>query len=259
MLGSPSMTDSSRGDEPRSISPSNASVLGDTEAQSRALEDNASAVNYHAWLSSLALPYLGDHPLELGSGHGGYVESWLAAGTPRVTATEADPQRLELLRKRFADDPRVTVTRINLDDPPDGRWSSFVSFNVLEHLVDDMAALRVASRLVEPGGAVVSFVPAFEFAMSRFDRAIGHVRRYTVDSLTQAYLGAGLSVERCHYVNAPGLLAWVAGMRLLRMTPKDGPVMRLWDGQVVPRVRRRESRRTPRFGQSVLAVGRVSG
>jgi 8-oxo-dGTP pyrophosphatase MutT (NUDIX family) len=92
--------------------------------------------------------------------------------------------------------------------------------------------------------------------MSRFDRAIGHVRRYTVASMREAYEEAGLTVERCHYVNAPGLLAWFVGMRVLRMTPKDGPVMRLWDGQVVPRVRRWESRHTAPFGQSVLAVGR---
>jgi hypothetical protein len=241
----------------RTTPPTNATVLGDTELQSQALEDNSAAVNYHAWLCSLAQPYLGDHPVELGSGHGGYVETWLESGVPSITATEADPQRLALLRSRFEGDPRVTVTSIDLDHPPTGEWSAFVSYNVLEHIVDDVAALAAARRMVRPGGAVVSFVPAFPFALSRFDRAIGHVRRYTVASLGQAYGDAGLTIERCHYVNAPGLPAWYVGMKLLRMTPKDGPVMRVWDSQVVPRARRLEARRRPPFGQSVLAVGRV--
>jgi SAM-dependent methyltransferase len=243
--------------EDRRDTPTNATVLGDTQAQSRALEDNSAAVNYHAWLCTMAAPYLGEHPLELGSGMGGYVETWLAQGTPRITATEADPDRLAHLRARFADDPRVTVREIDLENPPTGQWTSFVSFNVLEHLVDDVAALRVARSLVVPGGAVVSFVPAFSFAMSPFDRAIGHLRRYTVSSMRRAYADAGLELERLHYVHAPGLAAWFVGMRVLRMTPKDGPVMRVWDAQVIPRVRRWESRHAPRFGQSVLAVGRV--
>ena len=52
---------------------------------------------------------------------------------------------------------------------------------------------------------------AFPFAMSEFDRAVGHVRRYTVASLTRAFTAAGLDVEQVHYVNMPGLAAWTAG------------------------------------------------
>jgi hypothetical protein len=50
-------------------------------------------------------------------------------------------------------------------------------------------------------------VPAFEFAMSRFDRLVGHQRPYTVASLAEAITDAGLETETVHYVNMPGLLA----------------------------------------------------
>ncbi len=236
--------------------PGNGRVLGDTESQTRALEDNARAVRYHEWLVSLALPYLGDHPIELGSGLGNYVQSWLDAGVPRITATEADHSRLMRLRERFSGDQRVDVLEVDLDEPPVGDWTSFVSFNVLEHLVDDTAALAAAGRMVRPGGAVVTFAPAFPFALGKFDREIGHVRRYTLRSMHDAYARAGLSIERLHYVNAPGLVAWTIGMRLLRMTPKDGPVLRLWDRAVVPPARSLERRIKPPFGQSVFVVGR---
>jgi hypothetical protein len=251
-----SMTDqSARGGVPTPVD--NSTVLGDTALQSAALEDNTQAENYHAWLCDLAMPYLGEHPVELGSGLGGYVSSWLDMGVPQITATELDPARLAQLRERFAGDARVTVTKLDLESPPAGQWSSFVSFNVMEHIADDVAALRVARQLVRPGGAVLSFVPAFPCAMSKFDRAIGHVRRYTVSSARRAYLAAGLDVERAEYVNAPGLLAWFVGMRLLGMTPKAGPTLTFWDGQVVPRARRFEARYPVPFGQSVLVVGRV--
>jgi hypothetical protein len=120
-----------------------------------------------------------------------------------------------------------------------------------------VGALRAAHRIVRPGGAVVVIVPAFPFAMGRFDREVGHVRRYTKQSLRRAYESAGLTIEELYYLNAPGLLAWFIGMRLLRMTPRDGVTVRLWDRVVVPIARRIESRWRPPFGQSLVARGRV--
>jgi hypothetical protein len=238
-----------------------AGVLGDSRVQSRSLESVASAVRYHEWLASLALPWLGDHPLELGGGLGDYAQRWLAGGVPEITLVERDEDRLDVLRGTFRDDPRVTVLDLDVLDPravsPIPRHSSYVAFNVLEHIPDHVGALRAAHRLVRPGGSVVMLVPAFQFAMSRFDRTVGHVRRYTKRSLAEAYREAGLDLRLLHYVNAPGLPAWFVGMRLLGMTPGDGPLLRIWDSVVVPGARAVESRLRPPFGQSVFAVGVV--
>lgn len=232
-------------------------VTGDSELQSFTLESLASAVNYHRWLTDLVEPYLGDTPVELGSGLGDYAHTWSSAPGRVVTVTDADPSRAAHLTRRFADDAAVRVGSLDVTRPYPGEHSCLVAVNVLEHIEDDVAVLRSAHTLLRPGGRVVMFVPAFSFAMSRFDRAVGHVRRYTVRSLRDTYARAGLDVERLHYVNAPGLAAWFVGMRLLGMTPHDGPTVRLWDRLVVPAARAVESRVHPPFGQSVFAVGRV--
>jgi SAM-dependent methyltransferase len=232
-------------------------ALGDSVLQSQTLESVASAVRYHDWLTSLALPHLGEHPLELGSGLGDYAQQWLDKGVARITVTEVDPSRLEHLRRRFAGNDRVSVRLLDVHDTEPAEHSAFAMFNVLEHIPDHVGALRAAHSLVRPGGKVIVFVPAFEFAMSRFDRAVGHVRRYTRASLTEAMTDAGLTVRDVRYVNMPGLAAWVVGMRLLRMTPGDGRLLRLWDSWVVPLARRWERRYRPPFGQSVFAVAEV--
>jgi SAM-dependent methyltransferase len=233
-------------------------VSGDSELQSFTLESLSSAVNYHPWLCDLVRPYLGDDPLEIGSGLGDYARSWLDSGSPRMTVSDLDPHRLDVLRERFAGDPRVDVAMLDVFTAAPAQHSCVVGVNVLEHIEDDTGALRAAARLVRPGGAVVMFVPAFTFAMSDFDRQVGHYRRYRTRSLATAYRAAGLEVERVHYVNAPGLLAWYAGMRLLKMTPQDGFTVRVWDKLVVPVARALERRVRPPFGQSVFAVGRVA-
>jgi hypothetical protein len=73
--------------------------------------------------------------------------------------------------------------------------------------------------------------------------------------MSAAYVAAGLTLGEVRYVNAPGLLAWFVGMRLLGMTPRSGPVLHAWDTIVVPTARVIESRVPAPFGQSVFAVG----
>jgi SAM-dependent methyltransferase len=223
------------------------------------LEALESAVNYNRWVADLTLPYLGDDPIEIGSGIGVSASLWLDAGVPRLTVTDVDDETLRELHARFDGDARVAVRRLDLASAETGEHSALVALNVLEHIEDDVAALRNAARLLRPGGRIVLFVPAFPFAMGKFDREIGHYRRYTKASARAAFERAGLSPEVVRYVNAPGLLAWFVGMRLLGLRPSEGPVLRMWDGGVIPVVRALESRVRMPFGQSVLAVARTEG
>jgi SAM-dependent methyltransferase len=235
-------------------------VHGDSVLQSSTLEDLTVAKNYHRWLTSLALPYLGEHPIEFGSGLGDYAATWRAAGVPAITVTDPDASRAALLSERFADDPAVTARRLGLpcfDADGAGEHTAVVAFNVLEHVDDDVGALRSAARLVRPGSPVVIFVPAFPVAMSDFDRQVGHVRRYRRRSLQDTFNRAGLPLERLTYVNTVGLAAWIVMMRLLKGTPRDSAALRVYDTCVVPVVRGVESKVRPPFGQSLLAVGRV--
>jgi 2-polyprenyl-3-methyl-5-hydroxy-6-metoxy-1,4-benzoquinol methylase len=103
------------------------------------------------------------------------------------------------------------VREVDFTAPIAGRHSAVVAFNVLEHIEDDVGALRGAQALLRPGGLVVMLTPAFELAMSRFDREIGHYRRYSKCTLRAAYESAGLTLERLEYVNAPG--CWAGSSR----------------------------------------------
>lgn len=227
----------------------------DDALQTAILEDLSEAVNYRRWLISLALPFLGDNPIEIGSGTGDYAAEIAAAGV-RVTASEADPGRLERLRSRFAGVPLVKVVELCAPIRETGDYSAVFAFNVLEHIEDEGGALRSFAGLLRPGGRVVLFVPAFPFAMSEFDRRIGHVRRYRKRHLRRVLCEAGLEVEVLHHVNTLGLLAWFVGMRLMRMTPSAGPLVRVWDRVVIPVERWIETRAHPPFGQSLFAVAR---
>lgn len=233
-----------------------AQVEGDSSLQTDILEDLAGAARYRRWLVDLALPHLGDHPLEVGSGLGHYAAEWASAGVARLTASEADRGRLEALRERFAGDPVVAVRALSVPIEETAQHSAVVAYNVLEHVKDDIGVLRTFAELVRPGGAVVLVVPAFPSAMSDFDRAIGHQRRYRRHSLHRALDEAGLTVEVLHHVNAVGLLGWYLAVKLLGGQPRAGLLLTGYDRGVVPWLQWLETRCHPPFGQSLFAVAR---
>jgi hypothetical protein len=217
--------------------------------QHRVLETVGTARNYIEWLADLVAPHLGDDPIEIGSGLGDHAQRWLDAGVPRLTLTERDPTLRKHLQERYAGDSRVVVRELDLLTADTGSFSAAVMLNVLEHIGDDTTALRHARAFAE---RVVVLVPAFEFAFGDFDRALGHHRRYTKPSLSQAAAAAGLHVDELKYVNAPGLLAWVVMVKWLGHWPRETRALRAWDRAVVPLVRTLEERVAPPFGQSLL-------
>jgi ubiquinone/menaquinone biosynthesis C-methylase UbiE len=233
-----------------------AEIAGDQQVQSEVLEGLATAVNHRRWFVELAVPYLGDDPIEIGSGLGDYAIEW-ADRIPRFTASEADPERLVRLKERMVDRPGVSVREMLLPSEDSGHYSAAVSYNVLEHIDDHVGALRSIARLVRPGGAIVLIVPAFMFAMSPVDIATGHVRRYTKKTMRAALTEAGLQIERVQYANALGLIGYYAATSVFKLTPKEGAMVKVYDRLVLPATKAVESVVRPPFGQSVFAVARV--
>jgi len=232
-----------------------ANITGDQLVQAEVLEGLATAVNHRRWFVELAEPYLGDDPVEIGSGLGDYALEW-AAESRRFTATEADPDRLIALKERLAGVPNIEVRQMLLPSLEEAWYTAAVSYNVLEHIEDDEGALASMGRLVRPGGAVIIIVPAFPFAMSPVDIATGHVRRYTIRSLGDVMRRAGLQVEKITYANALGLLGYYMATSVFRLTPKEGPMVKFYDRLVLPVTKAVENRVVPPFGQSVFAVAR---
>lgn len=234
-----------------------AEILGDQKVQSEVLEGLSMCVNHRKWFVSFALPYLGDHPIEVGAGLGDYAAEW-RAHVPRMAVSEAEADRLVALKDRFRDDSGMDVRQLLLPANDLGAdYTAAVSYNVLEHIEDDTGALRSMASLVRPGGHVIIVVPAFQWAMSPADVATGHVRRYTKKSMRAAMTAAGLEIVKLHYANTFGLLGYVLTTKIMRMMPGPGRIVWVYDRFVAPLTRWAESVVTPPFGQSVVAIAKV--
>lgn len=75
-------------------------------------------------------------------------------------------------------------------------------FDVLEHIDDDLGALRTVHRLLVPGGLLYLTVPAYPALWSVEDVASGHKRRYTRRGLARGLDAAGFDAAFAGYVFA---------------------------------------------------------
>jgi len=233
-------------------------LRGDRQIQCDVLVALAECQNHRKWFAGFAKPYLGEHPIEIGSGLGDYALEWIPS-VEKYTATEADPALFAELQKHMAQYPNVTVRQLLLPTEERGDHSCLVSYNVLEHIDDHVGALRSMARLVRPEGYIVLVCPAFPFAMSPVDIATGHVRRYTKRTMRKALTDAGLEVVQVRYANSIGLVCYYGFTSVLKKQPSTGGTMSFYDRLVVPVVRflERLVGDHPPFGQSVVAVARV--
>jgi SAM-dependent methyltransferase len=76
------------------------------------------------------------------------------------------------------------------------------AFDVVEHIHDDVGALRRMGDALVPGGLLVVTVPANAWLWGPYDELNQHVRRYGRRNLRAALEAAGYHVERTTYFNS---------------------------------------------------------
>jgi SAM-dependent methyltransferase len=148
--------------------------------------------------------------LDAGCGSGRNMVDLARHGT--VTGVELSHTSVCLARERGAGE---VVEGSVLDMPfPADSFELAASLDVIEHLEDDLEALRELRRVVAPGGALMVTVPAYQWLWSGHDVINHHHRRYTRRSLQRAAEQAGWEQVRTTYFNSL-LLPVAVALRLL--------------------------------------------
>jgi SAM-dependent methyltransferase len=96
------------------------------------------------------------------------------------------------------------------------------ALDVVEHIDDDLGALREMRRVLKPGGLLLLTVPAYRFLWGRQDDINLHKRRYTARDLRNRLQAAGFDVQRLTYMNSI-LFPAIAAIRLVRHVLPEPP------------------------------------
>jgi hypothetical protein len=203
-------------------------------------------------------PWLGDRLVELGAGRGNLSVHFVDHA--RVLLTDQHPTHVAMLRERWGHQANVEVQQADMtvardlfilrDLAPD----TVVFTNVLEHIANDAAALSDLHALVPSGCRLVVLVPYDMLLYTRFDREVGHFRRYGKGELERKMAEAGFLVEHQQYFNKPGRLAWALLLKFARQRRITTLQLRIYD--LLTPVFRICDKVLPGAGASTIVVAR---
>jgi SAM-dependent methyltransferase len=154
--------------------------------------------------------------LDAGCGSGRNMVELVRHGT--VTGVELSETSVALARSRQVGEV-IAGSVLEMPFPADS-FDLAVSLDVIEHLEDDLGALRELRRTVAPGGSLLVTVPAYPWLWSGHDEINHHHRRYTRRSLQVVAEQAGWEQVRTTYFNSLLLPAAIVLRVLDRLSTK---------------------------------------
>jgi SAM-dependent methyltransferase len=215
---------------------------------------------YNDWILEKISPWVGDRVLEVGSGIGNISRYFLDRRELCLTHVQED--YLDVLREKFGAYPHITIARYNLEERADclhGReFDTILVLNVLEHIENDIHALREMSAFLAPGGRIILQLPAHRLLYGSLDINIDHFRRYTARDIREKFTSCGLETERLVRFNMFGALGWLLCSRVLRKKILPEGQLGLFNFLTPAFMAIERIIPTP-FGLSLLAVGRKPG
>ena len=217
----------------------------------------AGAENYNDWTYSLFEGSVKGSVLEVGCGVGSFTKRIIDSGSFKsLLSIDISEDSIQYCRSRFKHDAMefkcMDVTCV------EGKFDTIICMNVLEHIKEDLSALRHMLGLLNPSGTLFLLVPAHQFLFSQYDIENGHYRRYSKSHLqrlvTEAAGGSGVRVTQ-FYFNIVGALGYFFVYKILKKAPRSAIQSELsfFDNWVVPVMRRLECRRMP-LGISLVSI-----
>ena len=134
------------------------------------------AKNWRKYQFKIISKYIQRNVLEVGPGTGNNLKYYKNKASI-ITLLEINKKLARSLKKKFYKNKKIKILNSNIHSIKK-KFDTIMYMDVLEHIKTDKKEIKKAINLLNPGGYLIIFVPAFQILYSNFDRDIGHVRRY---------------------------------------------------------------------------------
>ena len=175
------------------------------------------APRFTKWMADTIRPYVGDRVLEIGAGIGNLTANLV----PRTKyhASDINPHYLDRLETLKQARPYLQVHYTDAsaaETYPAEQFDTVICMNVVEHIENDVEALRNIRRSLDKNGRAIVLVPNGPRLFGSLDKVLGHYRRYTREQLVKACQDAGFTVEKVLKFNRIGTPGWWLNGRILK-------------------------------------------
>jgi SAM-dependent methyltransferase len=217
------------------------------------------AKNWKKYFSEKLLPYIKGDVLEVGAGIGintAYlakdataIRSWCLLEPDKNLAAQIDTNTDTLAI------PNKKIINGIITDLGQQRFDTIIYIDVLEHIERSQEEIAKAKALLNPGGHLIILVPAYNFLFNKFDKSIGHYRRYN-KKLLLTEVNNSLVKEKLFYLDSMGFFASLANKIFLKKELPTPVNVKFWDSYLVQLSKFFDTIFFRSFGKSLIGIFR---
>lgn len=226
------------------------------------LDAIAGAHNFNQWMYETIKPWCNGKVLEVGSGIGN-ISKWFLQDKKELALSDLRENYLDYLRKEFAGSPSLLgIYNMDLVHPQFDElykdqletYDAVFALNVVEHIENDVLAMKNIKKLLKTGGKAVILVPAYQALYNRFDKELEHYRRYNRAGLAKVFNDAGYKIVHKQNFNFMGIPGWYISGKLQKNKTIPKGQMSLYN-KLVPLFKIADKVMFNSIGLSVVIVG----
>jgi len=195
--------------------------------------------------------YFKDNIFEVGAGLGSFSKEYLNKFKD-IHLSDLDEYNFNELKKKFSGQG-IKISQEKIQDT-NLNYNTIVYLNVLEHIEKDVEEINIASSKLNSGGNLIILVPAHQSLYSKFDKAIGHCKRYDIDFFKKIN-NPNLKLKKLIYLDMLGYLLYFLNKLFFReeVYPSQNKIL-IWDTIFIPVTIVLDFLFFYKFGKNILCV-----
>lgn len=219
--------------------------------------------HYYEWSLSFLKNNIGKFVWDSSAGIGILTDILQQKNVGSLFLTEFSDENLKILNQKYQNTSNITVefcdlTKVKSENLSDKKIDTIINLDVLEHLPDDDAILKLFYETLTPGGHLLLKTPAHQLLFCEIDKASHHFRRYSKKELKTKIKRAGFKIKTISYMNMPGAVLYFIKGKILKKTTNFSTTIshkniRLMN-KLIPLIRIFEKIFPVFFGLSVILV-----
>lgn len=209
------------------------------------------AVFWRKYIYFLVRKYLKNGLLEVGAGIGSFTKNYKNNFT-NITLTELDKKNIKKLKKRFKNSKIKILSKFTSEIGK--KFNTILYMNVLEHIKNDKKEINISLSKLNKKGYLIILVPAHNELYTKFDKEIGHFRRYKINFFKKLKL-KNSKIIKLQYLDCLGYFLYYLNKMFYKdeVYPSESKIF-IWDKFFTPLTFFLDKFLNYKFGKNILCI-----
>lgn len=161
------------------------------------------ASNFREYQFQLIKNSIKGHVAEVGPGNGVIAEKYISQ-SKEVDLYETSNLLFKKLKRKFQNQKKITIFNKTLKSKK--KYDTIIYLDVIEHIEKDKDEIINALGHLKKNGMLIINVPAFSFLYSKFDKDVGHFRRYSKKNFKKMFKNMKNISYKMNYYDSIGFI-----------------------------------------------------